>query len=184
MEGLQIRKGVRPDIGLMKSFDHTMKTSHVWQMQQNVNNGEITTRFIQTQLPREMRIVYPRSPETLDDKWGDFSAVLVGCIDQAPVGYVTINAYFSPDLAWIKDIVVDEVWRRKGIASQLVEEAAVWAKERQIQRLMVEMSSKNFPAISLAKKNKFEFSGFNDNYFRNKDIALYFTRDLKNRISG
>ena len=184
MIGLQIRKEVRTDIEVINNFDHSMKTSHVWQMQHSEKNGEIVTRFIQTQLPREMRVIYPHSPEMLEKKWGDFSAIFVGCVDQVPVGYITSNSYFSPDLIWVKDLVVDEIWRRKGIASQLIEALITWAKERKINRLVLEMSSKNFPAISLAKKLNFEFSGFNDNYFINRDIALYFTRDVGNRPRG
>jgi len=184
MDNLLIRKGVRPDIDVIKKFDHSVKSLYVWQMQQDDNNNEVHTRFLQTQLPREMRINYPHSPESLENLWGDFSVILVGCINQAPVSYLTINSYFSPDIAWIKDIVVDELWRRNGFASKLVEAAVVWAKERQINRLLMEVSSKNFPAISLARKMKFMYSGFNDNYFRNQDIALFFTRDLRSRISG
>jgi len=184
MDGIQIRKGVRPDLEVLKNFDHVIKTSHVWQMQQSENNGEVITRFIQTQLPREMRVIYPHSPEMLETKWGEFSSILVGCIDQVPVGYITIDSYFSPDLVWIKDLVVDQIWRRKGIASQLIEESVSWAKERNFNRMVLEMSSKNFPAISMAKKLKFEYSGFNDNYFTNRDIALFFTRDVGNRPRG
>jgi GNAT superfamily N-acetyltransferase len=184
MERLLVRKGVRPDIEVVKNFDHSIKTNRVWQMQQNLNNGEIATRFLETQLPREMRVLYPRSPESLENFWGDFSAVLVGCIDQAPVGYLTLNSYFAPEIAWVKDIVVDEIWREKGIASSLIEKAIGWAKERQLPRLMMEVSSKNFPAISLARKHKFDYSGFNDSFFGNRDIALFFTRDLTSRISG
>ncbi len=184
MYEIQIRKGVRPDIEVIKGFDHSLKTTHVWQMQFSENTNELTARFVETHLPREMRIVYPRSPEVLESNWGEFSSVLIACIDQAPVGYLTVNAVFSPDIVWVKDIVVDEIWRRKGFASRLIEAAVAWSKDRNIKRIQLEMSSKNYPAISMAKKMKFEFSGFNDNYFRNKDIALFFTRDLKNRDSG
>lgn len=184
MDALQIRKGVRPDIGVIKGFDHSVKTSFVWQMQQRMNENEISTTFIQSHLPRDMRLVYPRSPELLESTWGDFSTVLIACMDLVPVGYLTINAYFSPDLAWIKDLVVHENWREKGIASTLIEKAVEWAIERMIPRLTLEASSKNYPGIKLANKMKFEFSGFDDNYFQNKDIAVFFTRDLRKRLSG
>jgi len=184
MDNFYIRKGVRPDIDVIKKIDHSIKTSYVWQMQQSDNNNAVETRFIQTQLPREMRINYPHSPESLELHWGEYSEILVGCMNQAPVGYLTIDSFFSPDTAWIKDIVVDELWRRNGIALKMVGAAVAWAKERHIDRLLIEVSSKNFPAISLAKKLKFKYSGFNDNYFRNQDIALFFTRDLRRRASG
>jgi len=184
MENLLIRKAVRPDIEVIKHFDHAMKTKRVWQMQQSDIDGELETRFIETHLPREMRIVYPHSPELLEVKWNDFSGIYVACADQVPVGYISLVSYFSPDLVWIKDLVTNEIWRRKGVASKLIEMSITWAKDRDIQRVLLEMSSKNFPGISLAKKAGFEYSGFNDNYFMNRDIALFFTRDLRNRVRG
>lgn len=184
MYELQIRKGVRPDVEVIKKFDHSNKTIRVWQMHVNENANELATRFIETHLPREMRITYPRSPDMLASYWGTFSTVLIACIDQAPVGYLTIDAVFSPDVAWIKDLVINDIWRRKGYASRLLDAAIDWSKERGIQRIQLEMSSKNYPAISLAKAMSFDFAGFNDNYFRNRDIALFFSRDLNKRVSG
>lgn len=183
-EQLLIRKGVRPDIQVLSRLDHAIKTSRVWQMQYGEENGEVTTKFVETQLPREMRIQYPHSPEILEEKWGDFALILVGCIDNAPIGYLTVHACFPVGLLRINDMVVGEIWRRKGFASKLIETAIGWAKERGFYRLSIEMSSKNYPAISFAKKLGFEYSGFNDNYFSNRDIAIFFTRDLRIRSRG
>lgn len=179
-----IRKGVAPDIGIISRFNHSLKTSHVWQMQQSLADGEISTRFIETSLPREMRIIYPRSPELLESRWGDFSAILIGCIDHTPVGYIALNAFFATNLVWVKDLVVDVLWRKKGIATKLINTAVDWAKARGIYRITLEMSSKNFPTINLARKLNFEYSGFNDNYFQNNDIAVFFTRNLRKDING
>jgi len=153
-------------------------------MQFNEQQNEISTRFVQTDLPRDMKVLYPRSAELIETLWGDFASIFMACVDQSPIGYLTLRAMFAPDLVWIKDIVIDTNWRRKGVASRLIETAIDWSEERAIKRIQMEMSSKNYPAISLAKKMKFEFSGFNDNFYWNKDIALFFTRDIKKRLSG
>jgi len=184
MTELQVRKAVIPDIAVIAKFNHALKTSHVWQMQQSQMENGVLTRFVETALPREMRIGYPQSPELLESRWGDLSCVYIGCIDHAPVGYITINTYFSSHVAWIKDLVVEEIWRRKGIASRLMDTAISWAQERCVDKMTLEMSSKNYPTICLAEKLNFEYSGFNDNYFKNEDIAIFFTRNLRKRISG
>lgn len=184
MNVLQIRKAVLPDIVELIRFDHSLKTSCVWQMQQNQTQSGVITQFIETQLPRQMRINYPQSPEMLEARWGDLSVIFIGCIDNAPVSYISINSFFSPHVAWIKDLVVDEIWREKGIAASLINAAIEWAKERSLDKMTFEISSKNYPAICLANKLNFEYSGFNDNYFKNGDIALFFTRNLRKRIGG
>jgi len=104
---------------------------------------------------------------------------LVACVEKSPVGYASVITLYSPEMIWVNDLVVDELWRRKGIASSLFQAVRDWGLARKYSRIMLEMSSKNYPAICLAKKLGFEFTGFNDNYFYNNDIALFFSRLLK-----
>jgi GNAT superfamily N-acetyltransferase len=179
MAEILIRPAVSPDIENLSRFDHTVRTSRVWQMNQDIGEMEIQTGFKETALPRDMRIKYPRSPETLLNRWKDYSSILVGCIDNAPVGYITLSTLFASEMVWVKDLVVHEQWRKKGIATTLIRAATDWAIARKFYRMTIEMSSKNYPAISLVKKLGFEYSGFNDNYFRNNDLAIFFVRFLR-----
>jgi len=173
---LTIRPAVTPDIEFLSKMDHSIKTDRVWQMATFNESDSMRTDFKETQLPRAMRLAYPRSPDTLVNRWGDYNAVFVGCIDGAPVSYLSLSSIVTENLIRVKDLVVDQNFRRQGVASQMIQFAIQWGKERNITRISMEMSSKNFPAISLAKKNKFHFSGFNDNFFRNNDIAIFFSR--------
>ena len=176
MAEILVRPAVSPDIEILAKFDHSARTSKVWQMNQNAGENEIKTGFNETDLPREMRIQYPHSPELLLNHWKDYSIVLVGCVDNAPVGYISLTTLSAPEMVWVKDLVINENWRRRGIATTLLQAATDWAKARKYYRMTLEMSSKNHPAICLAKKMGFEFSGFNDNYFMNNDLALFFAR--------
>ena len=172
-----VRPAVTPDIEYLSKIDHTVKTDKVWQMATMNSTDSMGTVFKETQLPRVMRLVYPRSPETLVTRWGDFNAVFVGCIDEAPVSYLSVSTIFSENLVWIKDLVVAQIYRRQGIATRMIQHAQQWGKDRNIKRISAEMSSKNYPAISLVKNLKFNFTGYNDNYFKNNDIALFFSRE-------
>lgn len=176
MANVRIRQAVSPDIERLTKLSHQILTSRVWQMSQSIDENGIHTSFIEISLPREMKLAYTRSPDALEAIWKDFSLILVGCVDEVPVGYITLNAFFSPDVIWIKDLVVDDHWRRKGIATALYLSVSEWGKKRKYTRTNLEMSSKNYPGIKLAGKLGFEYSGFNDSYFKNNDIAIFFSR--------
>jgi RimJ/RimL family protein N-acetyltransferase len=45
--------------------------------------------------------------------------------------------------------------------------------------MLLEMSSKNSPAIRLAQKLGYEFCGYNDAYYELQDIALFFGRLIR-----
>jgi ribosomal protein S18 acetylase RimI-like enzyme len=178
MTAVTIRKAVSPDIELFVKFDHTVKTDRVWQMAQTLNPEKISTSFIETKLPRDLKLSYPRSPETLLQNWKNHSVILTACVEGKPIAYLSINTVNSRDTIWIKDLVVDETWRRQGVASTLYHAANQWGKSRKFRSAMMEMASKNYPAICLARKMGFEFTGFNDHYLENNDIALFFSRYL------
>ena len=73
-----------------------------------------------------------------------------------------------------------DYWLRlKGIGTALVLAAQNWSMQRMNRRITMEIPSKNYPAIKLAMKLGFEFSGYNDAYYPNKDIALFFSRFMK-----
>jgi ribosomal protein S18 acetylase RimI-like enzyme len=54
-----------------------------------------------------------------------------------------------------------------------------WARARGFVRLFIEMQSKNYPAIMLARKLGFVFSGYSDHYYPDEDISLFFSIDLR-----
>ena len=176
MEKIFIRPAVSPDIEILTKIDHCAKTDRVWQVSHQMEAVNRTVNFTESNLPREMRLTYPSSPEMLSERWKNYSALMVACEDNVPIGYISLVSHFIPNLVWIKDLVVDEIYRRKGIGSALLQSAVEWKTARGISRMMLEMSSKNYPAICFAKKLGFEFSGFNDFYFNNLDIALFFSR--------
>jgi ribosomal protein S18 acetylase RimI-like enzyme len=74
---------------------------------------------------------------------------------------------------------VDLPRRRQGVAAALLTTTQEWAQERSHRRLILEMQSKNVPAIRLAQKFGYEFCGYNDHYYLTQDVALFFAKSLK-----
>lgn len=179
MAEVMIRTVVSPDFSILSSFKHSIETKTVWQMDQESAEGNVTISFRELKLPRLMKLSYPRSAQSLFDRWKDLSIILVGCVDNVPVGYISSSSIQTTSNVWIKDVVVHERWRRQGIAISLIKAIAVWGEERGLKRMTLEMSSKNYPAICLAKKIGFEFCGYNDYYYENNDIAIFFARLIR-----
>ena len=105
--------------------------------------------------------------------------MLVAMMGEQRVGYVRISDIILPRNAWMTDVVVAPRFRRQGIGSTLILAAQSWALERSDNRALLEMSSKNYAAISLARKLGYEFCGYNDLYYEKQDIALFFGRSIR-----
>ncbi len=130
-------------------------------------------------MPRSVVVTYPRDPMTVSEEWSRRDAVLVAVEEGLPVGYLALVVERSASAARVTDLVVASDRRRKGIGSSLLSAAQSWAGERKVQRLILEMQSKNQPYIRLAQKFGYEFCGYNDQYYPTQDVALFFGRALK-----
>ncbi|MGD8603164.1 MAG: GNAT family N-acetyltransferase [Anaerolineales bacterium] len=174
MEQVKIRQAVSGDIPALMKLDHGYSTDHVWQMIYDQNTRDVNVRFQEQKLPRPMRVNYPRDPSRLADEWTSKAGLLVAIPDEVALAYLCLLPGPAEDSLWISDLVVDVRVRRQGIATQLIEAAKDWASERGKQALFMEMQSKNYPAISLARKTDFSFAGFSDGYYPDHEIALFF----------
>lgn len=178
MAEVTIRPAVSTDISELVELDHGYSTDHVWQMGYQEQGQRIGINFQEVRLPRPMRVRYPREPKELIDCWTEKSVVLVAEHDSELTGYLILIEGPSPGSQWISDLVVDLRFRQQGQGTNLLAAAKHWSSERGFHRLFMEMQSKNFPAIQLARKARLRFSGYSDHYYPDDDIALFFAQSL------
>jgi GNAT superfamily N-acetyltransferase len=174
-----IRKAVSSDIPVLVELDHGYNTDHVWQMAVEKEANALGFTFRETRLPRPMRVRYPRRPELLIEDWTHKAAVLIAEGEGDPMAYIVLQEGPAEDAVWVTDLVVDLRHRRQGVATKLLHAARSWCLERDIGRLFLEMQSKNYPAIRLAKKNGFIFAGYSDQYYPDQEIALFFSGSFR-----
>jgi ribosomal protein S18 acetylase RimI-like enzyme len=161
------------------AIDHSCQTDYVWQMDVQHEDGQVGAIFREIRLPHSVSVSYPRSVSALSESWSRRSGILVAVIGGQVVGYIRTNDALLPRTAWLMDVVVAPRFRLQGVASALVLAAQSWAVQRKDLRAMLEMPSKNNPAIRLAQKLGYEFCGYNDHYYETQDIALFFGRSIR-----
>ncbi len=176
MPEIEIRPAAPPEFPGLWEIDHAFHSNYVWQMERLVEEGQITVRFREVRLPRAVRIEYPYSRHYLEAEWGMHPNVLLASMQRRAVGYVRLKETVLPQTALIKDLAVRPEVRRKGVASGLILAAQDWAAQRGMRRVAIEIQSKNHPAIELAKKLGYEFTGYQDRFYPSQDIALFFSR--------
>jgi ribosomal protein S18 acetylase RimI-like enzyme len=180
MPEIEIRPATVNDLKYVGKIEHSYQTTFVWQMDRSIQDGQINVNFRQTRLPRTVRVDYVGSHPLLNEEnWSRYQAVLVATVGQIPVGYIGLSDQFASKAIWITDCAVKEDYRRQGIGATLVLAAQEWGAEQGFRKAILEMQSKNHPAVQLARKLGYEFCGYNDHYFPNQDIALFFSRSLR-----
>ena len=175
MPKIDIRPAIASDIHTITEIEHNYSSNHVWQMDIKQNGKGIQVNFRQIQLPRSVQVQYPRDHQTLVDDWTQRDGLLVAELDSQLIGYISLKKNEQLKITWATDLAIKRKFRRQGIGTALVISAQEWATKNSSRRLILEMQPKNYPAIQMAKKLGFELCGYNDHYYANNDIALFFS---------
>lgn len=175
----EVRPAVATDIPHLTEIDHVCKSEYVWQLDLRRESEQVNVGFREVRLPRSVDVSYPRNPAALTEDWSRRDLTLIALDAGKTVGYACAREDRPSAVAWITDLVVAPESRRKGAASALLVAVQAWAVERGVQRLVLEMQSKNHACIRFAQKFGFEFCGYNDQYYANRDVALFFAKTTK-----
>ncbi len=179
MPEIEIRPISKNDLPALASIDARYETSHVWQLERITDETQVTVRLRLARLPRSVRVDYPRPSSLITPEWMAQAFVLAAYLHEQPVGFVRTSERITPNTIWITDLVVKESERHQGIATALILAVHDWALHRNIKMISIEMQSKNYPAIQLAHKLGYEFSGYIDHYYSNHDIAIIFSGSVR-----
>ena len=179
MPPFEIRSASVGDIPRLIVLDHSCQSDYVWQLELRREVGQVVAGFREVRLPRSIEVQYPRNPATLSEEWMRRDVSLVAVDEGNPIGYICATVEYASAIAWVTDLAVSPIRRRKGAASALLTAAQTWAAERGVRRLILEMQSKNQAYIRLAQKFGYEFCGYNDQYYQTQDVTLFFGRTIK-----
>ncbi len=179
MPEIEIRPANYTDISNVIEIDHSYQSNYVWQMDMIKDESQLGVSFREIRLPRPVTVEYPRVPGRIGQDWEKRSFVLVAVLGGDPIGYISITEGLAPLTAWVTDIAVHPTARRQGIASGLILAGQDWATQKGYRRMVLEMQSKNMAGIRMAQKLGYEFCGYNDHYYENQDIAVFFAISLR-----
>jgi GNAT superfamily N-acetyltransferase len=174
-----VRLATLADLNVCLSLDHDWVTDHVWQMQVHEDESDVGVNFHTMRLPRRMRAQYPRNLEQLVEDWQRDEGFWVAEVDGQVRGYADVLAQPWQGMAWLANMAVERGYRRKGIGTALLRQARQWAWEQGLTAMLAEATTKNYPALCFYRRLGFEFCGFNDHFYTNQDIALFFVQMLR-----
>jgi len=176
---MNVRPAVLADVNACLGLDHAFVTDHVWQMKVHEGDASVAVTFQTVRLPRLMQVDYPRALEQLVDDWQQGEGFFVAEVDGQVRGYVDCLAQKWQEIVWVANLAVDREFRRRGIGSALMRLARQWARDQGLHGLLVEATTKSYPALRFFEKLGFQFCGYNDHYYLNQDIALFFVQTLR-----
>lgn len=176
-----IRDGLESDLDACLSLDHTYTTEYVWQMNLRNETGLWTVTFKTEHLPHAMQAEHVANTARLRQALPDDQCFVVAVEAESGsvIGYLTMQSQPVYRIALLQDLLVSRPYRSSGIGTRLVNVARQWARSAKLSQMTAEVPTKNLPAITFFQQAGFDFCGFNDHYFPNHDIAVFFSQALR-----
>lgn len=171
---MNIRPAQPRDLDFCLALDPSYETDYVWQMESTRAPGSVSVGFKVTRLPRTMRVAGAIVKDVMLEHFELGECFLVAEENDVIRGYLDATMDMWKRVAWINQITVAPTHRRSGVGSALVRATLDWMRAREVETALVETQTRNYPASSLFQKQGFAFCGYNDHYYSNRDIAIFF----------
>jgi ribosomal protein S18 acetylase RimI-like enzyme len=176
---MNIRTAQARDLDACLALDPSYETDYVWQMETTRANGAVSVSFRETRLPRAMRVSGAPAREWVLEHFEAGECFLVAEEENAVRGFLDMTAEAWKQVAWVHHLTVAPDRRRQGVGSALLQAGLEWAHEHGVTTMMVETQTKNHPASAFFQKHGFAFCGYNERYYSNRDIAIFFALPLR-----
>lgn len=180
-QGFLIRDAVEADIDACLQLDAIYEAEAVWQMtiRQDVTGWEI--RFRTERLPRTVEHRYDITRQRLQTGLTENHGFIVAVdkSDDAVFGFAVLSHNESKDITTVTDLLVSRPYRRHYAGTRLLGAARQWAIDRAARHIQLELQTRNYPGLQFCHANGYSFCGFNDHYFPNHDIAVFFNQSLR-----
>lgn len=174
---MRIRPANLADVERCQALDASYTTSYVWQMEEQREAARVAASFQRMRLPRPARVRYPRDFESLLGDLRRHECFLVADDQFEIVAYLDMTVCRWRWWAEIQHLVVAPAYRRRGIASHLLNASIQWAQGSTLRGVDIALQSKNDPAIELLTTCGFEFNGYADCYY-GSELALFYALRL------
>lgn len=175
---MHVRPATVADIERCQRLDSSYSTGYIWHMDEAIRADQIEVSFRRIRIPRAMEMQDPRLKEDLFQVWQQSRCFLVAEELGVVLGYLSMSVLRQTWQGSIDHLAVHRPYRRRGIASMLLEGAERWARGSELNSVIVVVQNKNDPATSLLPQRGFGFHGYIDGYFGNGDLGMVYGLSL------
>ncbi len=164
---------------LISQIDLSFESDYVWKTQMIEDLDSYETSLQRIRLPKTIKVSFQAyCPTTLEAMIRRKEILAVRCEDVV-VGYLRLEQDEAVNRLVLKTAGIDPAYRRKGIGSVLLDRVEEIALHNGIHNLVAMVQAKNDPAIRFLTGHGFVFCGYQEFYFRNMEIGLFFSKHIR-----
>jgi len=130
-----------------------------------------------------LSIIREKDKEEIRSRMDGQALQLVVEEDGRLIGFLDVEIESWRGVGKVWELLVDEEYRRQGIATELMRRAKDFARENDCRAIVVETQTTNWPALNFYLKMGFEICAVDDHFYTNydlerKEVALFLYHEL------
>lgn len=179
MAEIEIGAATLDEFAQIAQMDLSFESDYVWKTQMLEGLGSFEASFQRIRLPKTIRVSFQAyCTVNLDNLIRERSILSVRYEDKV-IGYMRMEQDETVNRLILKSGGVMPEYRNKGVGSVLLERITEIARHNNIRSLICMVQAKNDPAIHFLMARGFVFCGYQEFFFRNMEIGLFFSKNIR-----
>lgn len=164
---------------LIAKIDLSFESDYVWKSQVIDDIDSYSISFQKIKLPKTIKVPFQAYNEKALENMVKRKEILAIRYDSALIGYMRLERDESVNRLILKTGGLTPEYRHKGVGSALLERMQDIARQNRIEYLVAMVQAKNDPAIRFLMSRGFQFCGYQEFYFPNMEIGLFFSKNIR-----
>ncbi len=179
MPEIELRVADMSDCPLIKKIDLDFESNYVWKSQIVDDLDSYSIVFQKIKLPKTISVPFQAGDAFAVEMMVKRQEVFVTRYENQMIGFVHLERDIINNRILIKIGGVKPEYRRKGIGTAMLSGIQSLAQQNAIGRVVFTVQAKNDPAIRFLMSKGYQFCGYQEFYFPNLEIALFFSKNIR-----
>ena len=179
MAEIEIGVATIEDYPQIAAMDLSFESNYVWQTQTLEEYERFESSFQRIKLPKTIRVSFQAYSQANLENLIRQREVLSLRYEEKVIGYLRLEQDETVNRLILKTGGIMPEYRNKGIGSVLMDRVIEIARHNNLRSIVCMVQAKNDPAIHFLLSRGFVFSGYQEFFFRNMEIGLFFSKNVR-----
>ena len=179
MAEIEIGAATLDEMTQITQIDLSFESDYVWKTQMLEGLDSFESSFQRIRLPKTIRVSYQAYSAANMENLIRQRQILSVRYEENVIGYVRLEQDETVNRLVIKTGGVMPEYRNKGVGTVLLDQICDIARHNRIRSLVCMVQAKNDPTIRFLLARGFVFCGYQEFFFRNMEIGLFFSKNIR-----
>ena len=179
MAEIEIGAAIIDEYPQIAQIDLSFDSDYVWKTQMLEGLDSFESSFQRIRLPKTIHVSFQAYTTANLESLIMQREILSVRYEEHVIGYIRLEQDEAVNRLILKTGGIMPEYRNKGVGAVLLDRIMEIARHNNIRSLVAMVQAKNDPAIRFLLAHGFVFCGYQEFFFRNMEIGLFFSKNVR-----